>query len=376
MKITRVETRALRLPYKKPYRWAQGICDAAEVVLVCVHTDQDITGYGESLNSGSATSVQSLLQRAGELCLGQNPFEITKLVRTAYEQLFVIPGTGTSPRFGRMVLAGLDMALWDISGKAAGRGTHELLGGAVREHIQYFGFPQGESAEELAHEARQWAEQGAEVIYLKIGRGEALDLAIAAQAREAIGKKRLRLDANEAWDVFTASRMIRALAPFNVECIEQPTNSNSLSALLHVKQSSPLAIAADQIVATPEDVYAVCREQAADMIVLALHEAGGIEALRSAAAIAQVAGLNICLHGNCESGITTCATNQLGATLINLDDGNQYMNHLLREDIVLRPDLSLKRGRLPILPGPGLGFELNWDAIARAEEAHRTHWGL
>jgi L-alanine-DL-glutamate epimerase-like enolase superfamily enzyme len=62
--------------------------------------------------------------------------------------------------------------------------------------------------------------------------------------------------------------------------------------------------------------------------------------------------------------------------LVNLDDGNQYMNHFLREDIIVRPDLTLQQGRLPVIPGPGLGFELDWDAIARAEEAYRTHWRL
>ena len=58
------------------------------------------------------------------------------------------------------------------------------------------------------------------------------------------------------------------------------------------------------------------------------------------------------------------------ATLPDLDDGNQYMNHLLREDIIETPDLTLVNGKLPVLCGPGLGFELDWDAVARAAEAH------
>ena len=61
----------------------------------------------------------------------------------------------------------------------------------------------------------------------------------------------------------------------------------------------------------------------------------------------------------------------MGATLGNLDDGNQYMNHLLIEDIVSSPNLALQKGELPVLPGPGLGFELDWDAVGRAEEAFR-----
>jgi muconate cycloisomerase len=171
--------------------------------------------------------------------------------------------------------------------------------------------------------------------------------------------------------VLNAKRMIDALAVFDIEFIEQPTDSNSLAALEQVKRASPIAIAADQLVFTPEDVYEVCRRQAADLIVLGLHETGGIDRFRKAAAIAEAAGLNICLHGLYETGITTCASNQVGATLANLDDGNQYMNHLLIEDIVSSPNLALQKGELPVLPGPGLGFELDWDAVGRAEEAFR-----
>jgi L-alanine-DL-glutamate epimerase-like enolase superfamily enzyme len=296
-------------------------------------------------------------------------------MQRAYHALFVAHGSSSAPRFGGMVLAGLDMALWDVVGKATGRAVHELLGGSVRDHIQYFGFPQGETAEALAGDAQHWAESGCDVIYVKIGRGEALDLSIAAQVRAVIGNRRLRLDANEAWDTLTAQRMIRALAAFDVEFIEQPTNSNSLAALAQVKSTSSIAIAADQLVFTPEDVYAVCRQQAADLIVLGLHETGGIGRFRKSAAIAEAAGLNVCLHGLYETGITTCASNQVGATLNNLDDGNQYMNHFLAEDIIERPDLRLIKGRLPVLPGPGLGFEVNWDAVGRAEEAYRASYG-
>jgi muconate cycloisomerase len=150
------------------------------------------------MSSASASAVQSFLREAGELCIGRSPFEITLLMRQAYQRLFSARGNCSAPRFGALVLAGLEMALWDVAGKAVGRAVHELLGGAVRDRIQYFGFPQGDTAEELARDARQWAESGCAVIYVKVGRGESLDLAIAEQVRGAIGRRRLRLDANEA----------------------------------------------------------------------------------------------------------------------------------------------------------------------------------
>jgi len=371
VKIVGVETRLLRIPYRTPFHWAQGVIEAAEVVLVCVHTDAGISGFGESVNSASGAAVELFLREASRLCIGRNPFESTALTRDVYQHLFAARGNCSAPRFGALLLAGLDMALWDLVGKALGRPVHDLLGGAVRNHIQYFGFPQGNSPEEVGRDAGDFAESGCEVIYVKIGRGEKLDLEILKEVRAAIGARRLRVDANEAWDLLTAQRMIHAIGQFGIEFVEQPTTSASFAALRQLKMASAIPIAADQLVFTPQDVYEVCRMGAADLIVLGLHETGSIDRFRKAAAIAEAAGLNVCLHGLYETGITTCASNQVGATLANLDDGNQYMNHLLLEDIVSSPILRLESGRLPVLKGPGLGFELDWDAVTRAEECYR-----
>ncbi len=99
-----------------------------------------------------------------------------------------------------------------------------------------------------------------------------------------------------------------------------------------------------------------------------LHEAGGLLGIKKAATVAETAAINICLHGVFETGITTCAANQAAATIPNLDDGNQIMPQLLVEDIVAAPDLTPVAGRLPVFGGPGLGFELDRDAVARAAE--------
>jgi muconate cycloisomerase len=164
--------------------------------------------------------------------------------------------------------------------------------------------------------------------------------------------------------------MMAKLAKFNIEFVEQPTDCESLSALAQVRAKSPIAIAADQRVFTPYDVYDVCRAQAADLIVIGLHETGGITRFIKSARIAEAAGINICIHGLYETGITTCATYQAAAVLPNLDDGNQYMNHFLAWDVIESPDIGLRNGKMAMLWGPGLGFELNLDAVARAHELY------
>ena len=371
MKITRITTTPLLVPYKKPYHWAKGIIRGAGVVLVEVHTDDGLVGIGECVATPSAPAIEAYLNVAGDICIGRSPFENTRLMGECYHALFQALGTCSAPRYSGQVLAGLEIALWDVMGKATGRAVHELLGGAVRDEIHYFGFPQGATAQEVADEAREMAAAGCDVIYFKVGRGDALDLEIARLVRAAVGPdKRLRMDPNESWSPVRAARMLRKMSEFDIDMVEQPTNAESIAALAQVRDRSPIAIAADQLVFTPQDAYDVCREKAADMITLGLHETGGIARFRKVAHIAEAAGIDICLHGLYETGITTTAANQVGATLPNLDDGNQYMNHLLEWDIVKSPDLRLQEGRLPILRGPGLGIELDADALARAAEGH------
>ena len=87
---------------------------------------------------------------------------------------------------------------------------------------------------------------------------------------------------------------------------------------------------------------------------------------------AEVAGVNVCFHGLHETGSTTCAANHAASVIPNLDDGNQYMNHLLVSDVIFNPELSLVDGRLPVLSGPCFGFEIDSDAVARAAEEHRS----
>jgi muconate cycloisomerase len=369
MKITEIRTTPIMVPYAEPFYFAQGVIRGATVILVEVHTDEGLIGYGESIGTASVEGVQAYIKLAGATCIGHSPFDNAGLMSGAYHALFQLLGTCSSPRFAGQILAGLEMALWDVMGKATGRAAHELLGGAVRNEIKYFGFPQGETAEEIAGQAKQMAEAGYEVIYVKVGRGEALDLAIAKQVRAAIGPdKRFRMDPNEHWSPVRAKRMIQKMSEFDVEFIEQPTNCESVSALAQVRANSPIAIAADQLVFTPHDTFNVCREKAADLIVLGLHETGGLLRFSKCAHIAEAAGIEICLHGLYETGITTCAANQIGATIPNLDDGNQYMNHLLAWDIVTSPNLELREGVLPVLSGPGLGFDLDWDAVGKAAE--------
>lgn len=367
MKITRIEITPLILRSITPYHWAGRVDYGAYVVLVEVHTDAGVVGVGESTAGFPPQATAQTLDGVAARLIGESVYDIERLITRVRH----LGSFNHAPRAAGLTLAGLEMALWDAVGKAAGRPVCDLLGGPVRDEVDYFGFPQGDTADELARDAGRLADEGYTVIYSKVGRGEALDMENTAAVRDAIGDRRLRIDANGAWSVEEAIRMIGLLQRFHIDWVEQPTPETSLAALKHVRDSVTVPIAADQSVYSVDEVYQVCLQRAADVIVLSPHETGGVLAFRRATAIAAAAGIPICLHGQGVSTITDAAQHQLGLCTGNLTDGNQIMHQLFVDDLASAPALDPEGGRVGRLGGAGFGVELDRDAVARAAELAR-----
>ncbi len=367
MKIAAIRTTPLALAFKEPYHWAGRVDHAGAVVLVEVTTDDGLAGVGESVAAFPAEGTVAALQGVAPSFVGEPVFDVERLITRARH----LGSFNHTPWHANFVLSGLEMALWDILGQAAGWPVYRLLGGAVRDEVDYFGFVQGDTTDELVEDARDLAAAGHGVIYLKVGRGRSADLRNTAAVREVIGDRLLRLDPNCAWSVAEAIHMIGRLRGFDPDWIEQPTPLQSIAALRQVKEAVDVPIAADQAVFAPADVFEICRQRAADAIVLSPHEAGGLLAFGKAAAIAEAAGVPICLHGQSVSGITDVAQHHLGLRTANLTEGNQMMHQLLVEDLVSAPDLTPVAGKIGLFEKPGLGIELDRDAVARAAELYR-----
>ena len=370
--IRDVRVTPLLMPLRVPYVWAQGVAEHFVVNLVEIEDDEGRCGVGESTTAPDAEALAQVMRGLATHFVGRSPFEVNVLCREAFQTHFKAWGAN-NPRFGNQLLAGLEMALWDLAGKVTGRPVFDLFGGAQRAAVGYFHFLQGGTVEELVADAERAVAAGAPLFYLKVGLGERYDVEATAAVRSVIGDASLRLDANEAWDVATAIRMIRKLEQFDPDFVEQPTPSGSIVALAQVRAAVGVPIAADQAVFTVNDVYEVCRTKAADVIVIGPREMGGLQPMVKAAAIAEAAGLKICIHSSFSAGITTCAEHQIGRFLPNLDHGNQIMWQLLRDNIVAQPDLTPERGLLSLPAAPGLGAELDRDAVEAAAERFRRH---
>ena len=372
--IASVDITPLRLPLKQPYIWSQGVEDAFTVNLIKLTCEDGTKGYGETPAAPDADAQRAVLEKIGRELLGRSIFDVPAGLQSTYRKHFLVFG-GNMPRYFNQLANGFDTASLDAAGKILGRPVWDLLGGAVRNDVGYFYFLQGKDADALAADAATAVAAGQPILYLKVGVGEAHDLAAVRAVRDAAPDARLRLDANEAWDQATALRMIHQLAPFGIEYIEQPTPSTSQSALAHVAARSPIAIGADQSVFTLQDVHNACTTFRADMVAVGPREIGGLRPLMKAAAVCEAAGVPLCIHSSMTTGITTCAEHHAGRAIAGLDDGNQIMWQLLAKDVVAKPDLTPKAGRLALPPSPGLGFELNQDVVQDAAARHRAHVG-
>ncbi|MEE9336284.1 MAG: mandelate racemase/muconate lactonizing enzyme family protein [Granulosicoccaceae bacterium] len=370
LKIKSIKATPLYLEFKEPYYWAQGTNRGTQMVLIELESVDGTIGFGECFGAPNCEMTVRAYDALRADLVGMDVCNISEIMAYCHQALFASQGPGNHRRLSLQVTAGLEMALWDVLGKANQTAVHKMLGGAQRDYIQYFGFAQGKGPAELAADAKHYVDAGHEVIYIKIGRGQKSDIDSVAAVREAIGDSRLRADANENWDMLTARRMIAALKPYNIEMIEQPVDSSSLAALSQLRNSVDTPIAADQAVHTIQDINSVGQANAADLIVMGLHECGGILNFIKIAAVAEANGLNVCIHGNFETSITTCAAHQAGLVIPNLDDANQIMGHFLKEDIVESPNMAPIVGRLAAIDRPGLGFDLDTDAVARAANAY------
>jgi muconate cycloisomerase len=366
MKITQIRTRLLAIPLRGRYHWAIGAPEGFNTVLIEVHTDDGIIGYGEALGSRSAVAAEATIRSVEHLLLGEDPFRVEYLLATMYRS-----GAWTNQRrFANQSFAGIEMALWDICGKALGQPVYNFFGGKVHQSVHWFGFLQGGDPATLAADAGRYVERGFDLLYLKIGQSAEHDLAAVRAIREAVGDgPRLRVDANEAWDRHTAVNMIGELAPYNIDWVEQPLPAGDIAGAADLRRQVDVPIALDQALFTDTEVLEAVRRDACDIIVIGFHETGGLLPLKKAAAIAAAASLKVNRHGCLgETGISTLAALQILSAIPNLADGNQVMHELSVEDTLVDGLLDIENGTTVVPDRPGLGVEINWDNVDRFEK--------
>jgi L-alanine-DL-glutamate epimerase-like enolase superfamily enzyme len=367
MKITHIECIPVRVPIRPEVaiRAKGGSHSVSPFLLVKVHTDEGLQGLGEVSCtprwSGedqftAAHFIRTILEPA--LC-GEDPREIERLTTRMHAALAGNPFTK----------AALEMALWDILGKAAGVPVYRLLGGAVREFVPTKWSISGVEPERAAAIARWAVEQGFRTMKVKVGIDPEQDVARVRAVREAIGPDvRLGVDANGAWTPRAAVAMIRRLCEFAIYFAEQPVPPGDVEEMAEVRRQSAIPILADESVYSAQDAIAIVRAQAAGALSVYIGKAAGIGQARKIAAIAQAAMLGCTIGSNLELGVGSAAMIHLAMATPGITAEEfpcDIIGPLYYTDEILTEPLSLRNGRALPIERPGLGVELDEEKVRK-----------
>lgn len=361
MRITRVETVAVRVALVPNFviLGSLGLHESSPFLLVKIHTDEGIVGLGEV----SATPIWS----------GEDHVTADHIIRAFIEP--AIAGEdpraieALSLRLRRAVAgnvftkAGIEMALWDILGKAANLPLYRLLGGPVRSSVPVKMSVSGAEPRVAARIAEWTVEQGITALKVKVGFAPDADLARVKAVREAVGPSfRMGVDANGGWTVRTAIDTIRKLHEREgIYFAEQPVAPLDAGWMADVRRSVPVPIIADESCYTPQDAVSLTRQAAADVFSVYVGK-GGIAQARKIAAIAEGAGLTCTVGSNLELGIASAAMIHLAASTAAIAADEfpcDILGPLAYESDLLKTPIRYKSGHALLPEGPGLGVELD-----------------
>ena len=382
MRIRRITPWLIRGP--QPFMAAAGEQPGAErpYIFVQVETDEGVTGWGEVTNSTPAhnAAVAALLAQANELVAGDDASHIEAIWHKIFRSYTYMGSRGAVTS----VISGIDIALWDIRGKAAGRPVYDLLGGPVRDRISLYAHPDGgTSPEEIARSARAIVDFGhtalktdpfplteEEGTYFGYLSGE-VDAATenagiekVAAIREAVGPDiEILIDAHGRFDVPTAVRLATRLA-------ERTTSagSRSRSPPRAMRRSSryrsevPVPICVGERLFTRFDFLPVLQEGLADYLMPDVTWTGGITELRKISSLAETFYIPVSPHD--ASG----PVNVLAGAHAMMTVPNFYRLETMRADLgaysaFIDHPLDIRDGHLHLSERPGLGIELDLDFL-------------
>jgi len=260
----------------------------------------------------------------------------------------------------------LDIACWDLAGRIAGRPVCALLGGSGADALPLAALVPLSDASSMVDLAVAFRRGGTGTFRLKLGAGIDADRAIVAAVREALGPGvRLRVDYNQAYTPDEAVRAIAAIAPFGIDCAEQPVRADDWLGMARVQRAVTVPLMAHEGCFSLTDFTALVELGAVQVLGVNTERPGGLTQALRAIDYAARRGLGTVLH-NQPLGIASAAQVHLGAARASvLGHAMELFGHvMLEDDLVLEP-LDYTGGRVHVPPGSGLGVTLDEEALGR-----------
>jgi L-alanine-DL-glutamate epimerase-like enolase superfamily enzyme len=369
VRIAEMRVHVVSVPFTEPETWRFGRLWGLTSAIVELRTDAGLVGWGETPGSPTIGLVTGAIETLRPLVVGADPHDVTAFVRLAR-----LRGVHHYPYLGNAAVAAIEIALWDVVGKAAGLPVSRLWGGATTSAVPFYRYlpVQDRQPATAAAEARSAVGEGYGTVYLKLGIDLQTDLAIVAAVREAIGDAAaIRVDANEAWSRFEALRVVPRLGALGVEFVEQPIDMHDLDGLAELRARTGVPIGANQSAWLPHQVVATIARGAGDVIVTDPHQLGGLSTFRDVAALCELHGLPLIKHAFGDLGVTTAASLHVLGSLPEPQLGHQTHLQILEHDL-LSERLTFAGGCLPVPTAPGIGVEVDRDALRHYGEVYES----
>lgn len=371
MKIRDVRAVMLSSPIPEHRRWRSdyGTLVKADTTIVVVETDEGLTGYGAA--QGTPPVVKALVEEhLRSLLLGEDPLEVERL----WEKMFSASrapsalqrGYSQPPLGGRRgetlcAISGVDIALWDILGKATGQPIYRLLG-ASRTRIRAYASGGWRPGEEAGEEMAGYVAKGFTAVKMRAHGMDGWSLETALRrvraARRAIGDKvDLMVDAHGSLDFPSALRLAQALEEFNVFWLEEPVSPDQPTLMAEIRRRTSTPIAAGEALQTRWDFLPYLEGRAVDIVQPDVAICGGISEARRIASMASAFGVRYAPHV-WYSGVLFLASLHLAASLPNciLFEVSQAHAPLIYE--ITQEPLPIKDGFVEVPQKPGLGIDL------------------
>ncbi|EMA37731.1 mandelate racemase/muconate lactonizing enzyme family protein [Halococcus hamelinensis] len=381
MEITEINAYGVNVPLVPfeegglaPYVTNHNSLDDMDRILVEVKTDDGLSGWGEVRSFLTPEATISVIEDGVQpLVLGQSPFELEKLRRQVF-----IEYTNAD-----MFFAPVEVACWDIVGKALDEPVYKLLGGwttptqTETKHRSNQGEYDDEKAVEIAYclgilspeksreRAAEVLESGYSVLKTKAGRDWKTDVArIKAMHDEVDGELEFRLDPNQGWTTDQAIRVGSSLADAGIylQYMEQPIRVNAHKSLASLKNQTGQPIGPNEDTYIPNNLRRLIDAGAIDVAVLDLTPAGGIAGLRQQAGIVEDAGLPMVHHCAFDLGVRTAAILHAvyGIPGFSMPPDSTYYAW---EDDVIECEFTVDNGAIEVPEEPGLGIDIDRSRI-------------
>jgi galactonate dehydratase len=341
-------------------------------LFVRVDTDEGIHGVGEGTVNGFAATVETAIHELRDAYIGLEPSQVDLLFQRMVRDVYSDGG-----QIHMAAVAAIEVACWDIVGKAAGRPVHELLGGRIRDKVPVYA--NGWYRTDRTPEA--FAERAADVV----GRGyralkfdpfgaayrvmdrreEDLSIAIVAAVRDAVGPAvDLMIEAHNRFSAATALRVADRLVEFRPAWLEEPVHHQQMGAMVEVARRSPVPVATGESYTSLGQFADLLSHDAVHILQPEPLSLGGLWRTRQVAAMADAHYAVVAPH-NAQGPVCGAISRTLGACIPNfyVQESFDEFNADWTRDIVDRPAMPVD-GFVDVIDEPGLGIDLDWERLA------------